>query len=187
MKPLHAPLAQPASPAGARPGVRASRAWIAALALAGLLATGGTGAQPPAAGPDASARPPSQLEQMSPEARERLLKLSAELRCLVCQNQTLADSNADLAVDLRRQVETMVARGDDDETIKRYLVERYGDLVLYRPPVQRNTALLWFGPFALLLLGAVVWVVVARRSRTAAGAAPTDEAQRERARRLLDD
>jgi len=183
----HNSLVPPAAAPVGRSGVRTARRRIAALALAGLLAAGGAGAQTRAAGPDASARPPSQLEQMSPEARERLLKLSGELRCLVCQNQTLADSNADLAVDLRRQVETMVARGDDDETIKRYLVERYGDFVLYRPPVQRNTALLWFGPFALLLLGAVVWVVVQRRSRAGAGPASADAAQRERARRLLDD
>lgn len=124
----------------------------------------------------------------SPEAVERLHKLSSELRCLVCQNQTLADSNADLAVDLRRQVEGMIDRGESDDRIKTYLVERYGDFVLYRPPVQRNTAFLWFGPFALLLLGAVAWILVQRRSRRAASATPAEsDAQRERARHLLED
>jgi cytochrome c-type biogenesis protein CcmH len=128
---------------------------------------------------------------------QRLKKLSEELRCLVCQNQTLADSNADLAVDLRRQVEEQISQGKSDSEIKSYLVERYGDFVLYRPPVQGNTFLLWFGPFALLLVGGVVWLVVQRRSGQAAArtvaAAPTaapaapaqSDAERERARKLL--
>ena len=88
-----------------------------------------------------------------PVAEKRLQGLSEELRCLVCQNQTLADSDADLAVDLRRQVESLVAEGRSDQQIKDYLVERYGDFVLYRPPVQRNTLALWIGPFALLGVG----------------------------------
>lgn len=121
------------------------------------------------------------------ETDRRLRALSAELRCLVCQNQSLADSNAELAVDLRRRVESMIARGDSDAQIKTFLVERYGDFVLYRPPVQRNTALLWFGPFALLLVGFVAWLLVQRRSAQAARApSPTPE-QQARARRLLDD
>ena len=101
----------------------------------------------------------------------RLRALSEELRCLVCQNQTLADSNADLAIDLRNQVQELIASGRTDTQIKDYLVERYGDFVLYKPPMQRNTALLWGGPFALLAGGALVWTLVQRRSRLAAAAA----------------
>ena len=121
------------------------------------------------------------------ETDRRLRALSAELRCLVCQNQSLADSNADLAVDLRRQVEAMIARGDTDAQIKTFLVQRYGDFVLYRPPVQSNTALLWFGPFGLLLVGGVVWAVVQRRSRQAARETPPSAAEAARARSLLGD
>lgn len=124
---------------------------------------------------------------LDPESDRRLRGLSAELRCLVCQNQTLADSNAELAVDLRRQVEAMIARGDSDAQIKTYLVDRYGDFVLYRPPVQGNTALLWFGPFALLAIGAIVWVLIQRRSRRSQPiGAPSADAE-QRARNLLDD
>ena len=141
------------------------------------------------AGGDAARAPSPVLDghTLDPETDRRLRALSAELRCLVCQNQSLADSNAELAVDLRRQVEDMIARGDSDAQIKTFLTERYGDFVLYRPPVQRNTALLWFGPFALLLVGAVAWTLVQRRSRDArpdTAPAAEDEA---RARRLLDD
>ncbi|MEN9774113.1 MAG: hypothetical protein RL322_1183 [Pseudomonadota bacterium] len=98
----------------------------------------------------------------------RLKKLSEELRCLVCQNQTLADSNADLAVDLRRQVETMIASGRSDREIRDYMVDRYGDFVLYRPPMQGNTLALWLGPFAMLAGGGLIWWLVQRRSRIAA-------------------
>ncbi len=102
---------------------------------------------------------------LDPAAQARLKALSEELRCLVCQNQTLADSNAELAVDLRREVHRMIAGGRSDKQIKTYLVERYGDFVLYDPPVQANTIALWFAPFVLLLIGAIVWAAVQRRSR----------------------
>lgn len=102
---------------------------------------------------------------------ERLKALSEELRCLVCQNQTLADSNADLAVDLRNQVRAQIEQGKTDAQIKEYLVARYGDFVLYKPPVQGNTWLLWFGPFLLLLLGAVLWRRIQRRTMLSATAA----------------
>lgn len=103
----------------------------------------------------------------------RLKKLSEELRCLVCQNQTLADSNAELAVDLRRQVETMISAGRSDREIRDYMVERYGDFVLYRPPMQGNTLALWLGPFAMLAGGGLIWWLVQRRSRLAAQSSPT--------------
>ena len=102
-----------------------------------------------------------------PATEARLKTLSLELRCLVCQNQTIADSNADLAVDLRRIVRDQILQGRSDNEIKAYLVSRYGDFVLYKPPMQANTLLLWIGPFALLLIGGVVWAVVGRRNRQA--------------------
>ena len=92
-----------------------------------------------------------------------MLRLASELRCLVCQNQTLADSHADLAVDLREQLRTMVKRGDSDEQIMAYMTARYGDFVLYRPPVKASTWLLWFGPGALLLGGLAVLVAIIRK------------------------
>jgi cytochrome c-type biogenesis protein CcmH len=92
-----------------------------------------------------------------PVVEARLKKISKELRCLVCQNETLADSQADLAKDLRREVRGKISQGLDDEQIKAYLTQRYGNFVLYRPPVNATTVLLWFGPF-LLLLGAAYGV-----------------------------
>jgi cytochrome c-type biogenesis protein CcmH len=118
--------------------------------------------------------------------------LEEELRCLVCQNQTLADSNAPLAEDLRREVRELAAQGKNDQEIKDYLVARYGDFVLYKPPVKQTTWLLWFGPFALLAGGAVVWaMVLRRRGRKGDGDDGPDpkavEDGVEKARELLDD
>ena len=123
----------------------------------------------------------------------RLKTLSEELRCLVCQNQTLADSNAPLAQDLRREVHELAQQGKSDAEIKDYLVARYGDFVLYKPPVKPTTWLLWFGPFAFLLGGALVWLVVLRRrgrvsrddERPAGSATAVDHTGRARA--LLDE
>lgn len=96
----------------------------------------------------------------------RMLRIAAELRCLVCQNQTIADSNVSLAVDLRQQVRTMLRQGRSDEEVRRFMTDRYGDFVLYRPPLKATTLLLWVGP-ALLLLGglATLFVVLRRRAR----------------------
>ena len=93
------------------------------------------------------------------------MAISAELRCLVCQNQTIADSHAELAVDLRNQVRDMLRKGQSQDDIVSYMTARYGDFVLYRPPLKQSTALLWFGPLALLL-GALVALVVALRRRS---------------------
>ena len=93
--------------------------------------------------------------QADPALDARLRALEEELRCLVCQNQTLADSSAPLAEDLRREVRELAVAGKSDEEIKQYLVARYGDFVLYRPPVKSTTWLLWFGPFVLLAGGGV--------------------------------
>jgi cytochrome c-type biogenesis protein CcmH len=98
-----------------------------------------------------------------PALEARMTRITSELRCLVCQNQTIADSNADLAVDLRRQVREMLAKGDDDEQIVSYMTDRYGDFVRYRPPLKASTLLLWFGPGAMLLLGFVTLALVLRK------------------------
>ncbi|MGH8040449.1 MAG: cytochrome c-type biogenesis protein [Rudaea sp.] len=96
----------------------------------------------------------------------RFQNLTRQLRCLVCQNQDLADSDADLAKDLRRQVFQMMQEGKTDAQIKQYLVSRYNDFVLYDPPLQAGTWLLWFGPFVLVLIGAgVLWKILRRRAR----------------------
>jgi len=98
-----------------------------------------------------------------PVAEKRLQHLSEELRCLVCQNQTIADSNAELAQDLRREIRGMIRDGRSDKEIIDFMVVRYGDFVLYRPPVKGSTLLLWGGPLALMLLGIVVLVRYLRR------------------------
>ena len=88
-----------------------------------------------------------------PVVEERLMKLAKELRCLVCQNETLADSRADLAVDLRGQIREQMKAGKSDKEIVAYLTERYGKFILYNPPIDPTTYMLWFGPFILLLAG----------------------------------
>jgi cytochrome c-type biogenesis protein CcmH len=102
-------------------------------------------------------------EAADPALEARMTHITSELRCLVCQNQTIADSNADLAADLRRQTRELLKQGKTDREIVDYMTARYGDFVLYRPPLRATTALLWFGPAAMLLGGAVVLVVVLRR------------------------
>ena len=109
--------------------------------------------------------------------------LLGELRCMVCQNQTLKDSHAELAQDLRDEVRRLLERGDSDAQIRDYLVARYGDFVLYSPPLKGSTWLLWLGPFVLLLVaGAVVFKLSRRR---AVAASPLDEAERARLAQAL--
>ncbi len=103
---------------------------------------------------------------VDPEMEKIVNEISSELRCLVCQNQTIADSSAGLAVDLKNQVREMVKTGQSQEEIVDYMVKRYGDFVLYRPPVKATTILLWVGPFLLLLIGLTI-LVVNLRKRTA--------------------
>ncbi len=98
-----------------------------------------------------------------PEMEKTVNEISDELRCLVCQNQTIADSNAPLAVDLKNQVRDMVESGQSQTDIIDYMVERYGDFVRYRPPMKASTMLLWVGPFLLLLIGVVVLVINLRK------------------------
>jgi len=115
-------------------------------------------------------------EADDPALEARMTRITAELRCLVCQNQTIADSNAGLAVDLRRETRDMLRQGKSDAEIIAYMTARYGDFVLYRPPLKSTTALLWFGPAALLLLGGTVLIfVLRRRTKLAADAFEADE------------
>ncbi len=93
----------------------------------------------------------------------RLKKLSSELRCLVCQNSTLADSDAPLAKDLRNEIRNQMQAGKTDDEVVEYLVTRYGDFVRFRPPVNASTALLWFGPFIMLLIGAITLFLVLKK------------------------
>lgn len=118
------------------------------------------------------------------EQERRYHLLIEELRCLVCQNQNLADSNADLAKDLREKTYQMIKAGSSDEQIIDYMVDRYGDFVLYRPPVKLSTVILWTGPFVLLLIG--LWGLVRLiRQRQKQPVATLSQEQHEQAQRLL--
>lgn len=121
-----------------------------------------------------------------PVAEKRLMSISAELRCLVCQNQTIADSNADLAQDLRREIRGMIQQGQSDRQIIDFMVARYGDFVLYRPPVKSATAFLWFGPGLLLIVGLFALVrYLRRRAKLTAATAGLSEDERQQADALL--
>lgn len=101
-----------------------------------------------------------------PLMEERVNEIASELRCLVCQNQTIADSHAELAIDLKNQVREMVGEGRSDKEITDYMVKRYGDFVLYRPPVNNATVLLWVGPFLFLVLGLLMLAITLRKRNT---------------------
>lgn len=122
------------------------------------------------------------------QAEARLKALALELRCLVCQNQTLADSSAPLAEDLRREVREMIAKNMTDREIIDFLVARYGDFVLYRPPLKATTTLLWLGPFLLLVVGgATLAVALRRRARKLNDPALSDEDHRNVAQLLSEE
>lgn len=169
------------SSTGALPGAKVSGTprWCSSLVLAAFLFS----ASQAIAQTATPAMPPA-----SPELELRLKKLETELRCLVCQNQTLADSPAGLAGDLRREVRLLADAGKNDEEIKQHLKARYGDFVLYKPTVESKTWLLWFGPFLLLLAGAVLVVVITRRTRALpAKAATLSDQDQSRAQKLLEE
>ena len=125
-----------------------------------------------------------QFDDAAQEARYK--QLIEELRCLVCQNQNLADSNAELAQDMRRITYEMARRGETNEQIIDYMVSRYGDFVLYRPPLQRSTLMLWVGPFLILGTAVLVLVLFIRR-RSTEQSQPLAAEDQKRARQLLDD
>ncbi|MBX3236090.1 MAG: cytochrome c-type biogenesis protein CcmH [Nitrospiraceae bacterium] len=116
----------------------------------------------------------------NPSVEVRVKQLAGELRCLVCQNQTLADSNAPLAEDLRQEIREMASKNMSDRDILDFLVARYGDFVLYRPPVKATTLLLWGGPFILLVvgLGALLWALRSRARKISEAPLSTEERQR---------
>jgi len=121
----------------------------------------------------------------APEQEARFRALSQELRCLVCQGQSIADSNADLANDMKREVRRLILEGRSDAEIRDFMVARYGDFVLFRPPVKGSTYFLWFGPFALLAVGLISWFVLARRRRAVAADVVLSAAERQRLAELL--
>jgi cytochrome c-type biogenesis protein CcmH len=122
---------------------------------------------------------PTPLQFQSPIEEQRFHDLVAELRCVMCQNQSLAESNAQIAVDLRREVLELMRQGKDNREIKQFLVERYGEFVLYRPQVESKTWLLWFGPALVLLAGGVVVAGAVRKRRQAPAATKTSDSNEE--------
>ena len=144
--------------------------------LAGALALPAFAADAPASAPSAATSdatvkfeaPTARLTAADPALEARMLAITGELRCLVCQNQTIADSHADLAVDLRQQVREMLQRSQTPEQIRHYMTDRYGDFILYRPPLKATTAVLWLAPATLLAIAlAALALVIRRRSRLA--------------------
>ncbi len=123
----------------------------------------------------------------NPKQQADYASLTAELRCLVCQNQTIADSNAELAADLRRQVYEMLQQGKSKDDILQFMTDRYGDFVLYKPPFKVTTSLLWLGPAAFLLLGLTVLFFVTKRKKSTATVSTNDAEKLATARQLLAD
>jgi cytochrome c-type biogenesis protein CcmH len=156
-------------------GGHANEATSGAAVLQGVQATLPGVGVPAAAHVDAP---------MSTAVQARWDHIAAELRCLVCQNESLASSSAELAVDLRREVRNLIAQGQSDADIRQFLVSRYGDFVLYKPEVKPVTWLLWFGPFVLLLLALGMGFRLMRR--THAVPVSLTDSERERARQLLE-
>jgi cytochrome c-type biogenesis protein CcmH len=156
--------------------VTARRLLLAALALVLLVGHAAF-----------AVRPDEMLADPALEARARAL--SQEIRCMVCQSETIDDSGADLAHDLRVLVRERITAGDSDEDVRQFLVARYGDYILMKPPLKPYTWLLWFGPAAILLVAGVAIAAVARRRARAAAVppAPLSEAERQRLDALLAD
>jgi cytochrome c-type biogenesis protein CcmH len=149
-------------------------------AMLGPLLVGG------AVSPALAVEPSEMLADAALERRAR--DLSAEIRCVVCQNESIDSSNAEIARELRLLVRERLVAGDSDQQVLDYLVARYGDFVLLRPPVRPGSYLLWFGPFGILLLGVVVVIVFFRRQGAAAASPPALSAEETtRLARLLDD
>jgi cytochrome c-type biogenesis protein CcmH len=147
-----------------------ARRFAVAALLAIACAVPAFAADAPAAAPAASAsatvrfqEPGARLTAADPALEARMLAITGELRCLVCQNQTIADSHADLAVDLRQQVREMLQKGQTPDQVRRYMTDRYGDFILYNPPLKASTAVLWIGPAVLLAIALLALVVVIRR------------------------
>ncbi len=121
----------------------------------------------------------------NPEIERRMIALSEELRCLVCQNESLAGSRSDFAKDLRREIREQLIANKSNQEITDFLVARYGDFVLYRPPLRTNTMLLWFGPFIFLLIGTGALIIYLRKRRKLLEKTPLSEEQLKQAEELL--
>jgi cytochrome c-type biogenesis protein CcmH len=148
--------------------------WIALLLLSLAVASGWAKEAEPLAD--------------DPVVEQRLINIAEEMRCLVCQNESLAGSRADLAVDLRRELREQIRLGRSDDEIRDFMVSRYGDFVLYRPRVKPVTWLLWIGPFVLMIGGIVVLMMyLRRRSRATAQAATLSQDEASRAEALLNE
>ena len=132
---------------------------------------------PVAAAPGPSAAPARPIEFRSRTEERRFRALTEQLRCVMCQNQSLADSNAMIAQDLRLEVLQLMRDGNSDAQIKTFLVERYTDFVLYKPELKPHTWLLWFGPGLLLLGGAIAIIVIVRKQKGAGATPPRDQEQ----------
>ena len=156
------------------------RVLLMTVLLAWALGPAGVAAQAPA---ESKAAPLS----ADPALEARVLKIAEELRCLVCQNETIAASQADLAKDLRQQIREQLTQGRTQPQILEFMSQRYGDFVLYRPPLQLSTVLLWAGPFVLLLVAAGVLLMNIRRRDPSTEPSPLTPAELQRAQRLLDD
>ena len=122
-----------------------------------------------------------------PVIEARMMKLAADMRCLVCQNQSLAESHSDFAADLRQEMREMMKQGKTDKEVVDYMVARFGDFVLFRPPLKTTTILLWFGPFILLVVGGSALMISLRRRRQRTQEASLSAAEIARAERLLGD
>lgn len=147
------------------------RVWLACWGVVGMLLALSVGAQVPE-------------PQLSPAHQARWDHIASELRCLVCQNESLSSSNADLALDLRREVKSLIAANRNDDEIRAFLVGRYGDFVLYKPEVKPVTWLLWFGPFGLLTLALwMAWRLMRRRS---VASEALSDLERERVRQWME-
>jgi cytochrome c-type biogenesis protein CcmH len=155
--------------------VRSRVAAFAVVAMALLMVSGSAQAQAPSA------------QASDPALEARVKALSSELRCLVCQNQTVEDSTAPVARDLKDQVRMQLAAGKSEAEVKQYMTDRFGDFVLYKPPLKTTTIVLWAGPFVALAFAG--WLLLRRLRRRAAipTATPLNDSDRERARALLDD
>ena len=170
------------------------RALLCALACAATLgpAQAQTAAPPPSQGASATASAPGATREAQPLSADpameaRVMAVAEELRCLVCQNETIAASHADLAVDLRKQIWIKLSEGQSEGQILDFMVERYGDFVLYRPRLKATTVMLWAGPFALLLVAIGVLALNIRKRRQSVAQAELSPAQAQRARELLEE
>ncbi len=121
-----------------------------------------------------------------PAIEKRMITLSKNLRCLVCQNESLAASQAELALDLKQEIREMMKKGDSDKEIVAYLVHRYGDFVLYNPPVKSTTLLLWFGPFVFLFAGLIILFVTIQKRRSQIEDTSLSQDEERRAQSLLE-